>query len=254
MIYLRSSLYLLGLAVFTPLFFFLGCVCYPFSKTLGYRMIRAWTPCALWWLKFTCNLRYEVIGREHIPTEPAIIASKHQSAWETLSLQEIFPQQVWVLKRELLWIPFFGWGLALLNPIAINRSDGRKAAQQLRDQGRDRIEKGFWIVIFPEGTRVKAGEKGKYKLGAAKLSRDLNIPMVPVAHNAGEFWAKNSFLKHAGTITVVIGPPIFPKENESLETMTQTLETWIEHQQHLISGVGPCASEADKQRRAETQA
>lgn len=242
MVWLRSTIFWLGLVVLTPLFFFLGMLAFPLPKPWRYRVIVLWTPMVLAWLQLCCGLKYEVFGRENVPQEPSIIASKHQSAWETLGLQLIFPPQVWVLKRELLWIPFFGWGLAMLNPIAINRSDGARASQQLREQGRERIAEGFWIVIFPEGTRVPPGERRKYKQGAARLAKELDVAMVPVAHNAGEFWPRNSYLKYPGTLTVVIGKPLHARDFATSDAMMKAAETWIEEQQVLIGGRGPCAN------------
>ena len=178
----------------------------------------------LWHL---CGLRYRIIGAENIPKTPSIVLSKHQSAWETLAFQEIFPPQVWVLKKELLRIPFFGWGLAMTSPIAIDRSAKKKALEQIVEQGKDRLKLGFWIVVFPEGTRIPPGQRGKYRIGGAWLATHTNVPVVPVAHNAGEFWGRNSFVKHPGTITVSIGQPIDPTGMEAGE-LNAHVEAWIE--------------------------
>jgi 1-acyl-sn-glycerol-3-phosphate acyltransferase len=151
-----------------------------------------------------------VIGAEHIPQIPGIVLSKHQSAWETLAFQEIFPPQVWVLKKELLLVPFFGWGLAMTSPIAIDRSSKKAALKQIVSQGKDRLKKGFWIVVFPEGTRIAPGKKGRYGIGGAWLATHTGAPVVPVAHNAGRFWGRNALIKLPGTITVSIGAPIDP--------------------------------------------
>lgn len=196
------------------------------------------------------GLKYEVIGRENIPNEPAIICSKHQSGWETFALQKIFPHQVFVCKRELLRLPFFGWGLAMMNPIAINRSNPAQANRQITEQGLARKKQGFWITIFPEGTRIQPGVRGKYKQGAARLAKATEMDMVPVAHNSGEFWPKNSFLKYPGTITVVIGKPISYAVGGP-EVLMQKCEEWIESRQREIGGKGPFAHkneiEQDKQ-------
>lgn len=178
----------------------------------------------LWHL---CGLRYRIVGAENIPKTPSIVLSKHQSAWETLAFQEIFPPQVWVLKKELLRIPFFGWGLAMTSPIAIDRSAKKKALEQIVEQGKDRLKQGFWIVVFPEGTRIPPGQRGKYRIGGAWLATHTNVPVVPVAHNAGEFWGRNSFVKHPGTITVSIGQPIDPTGMEAGE-LNAHVEAWIE--------------------------
>lgn len=189
----------------------------------------------LWWLRVTCGLTFRVKGAENIPQTPSIILSKHQSAWETLSLQLVFPPQVWVLKRELLWIPFFGWALALTSPIAINRAAGREALKQLVALGKDRLAQKFWVVIFPEGTRIAPGKRGKYHIGGAWLATHTQTQVVPVAHNAGEFWPKNSILKRPGIITMSIGKPI-QTEGMKPDTLNQQVEDWIEAEMLTLSG------------------
>lgn len=200
---------------------------------------RAWSRLLLWSLKNIIGLRYEVQGLENIPSEPAIICAKHQSGWETLALQEIFPLQVYVAKKELFRIPFFGWGLKIAKTIGIDRKAGTRATQQLLAQGLARKQEGFWIVIFPEGTRMPAGKRGKYKQGAAKLAKMLAMDIVPVAHNSGEYWPRNSFIKYPGVIQVRIGTAIAHENGDEAHLMEQC-EQWIESQQALISGQGPC--------------
>lgn len=227
MIYLRSTLYALGLLLFTPLYTVVILLSFPFPPHTRYRVIRPWSKVMLAWLRFTCGLSFRVIGAQNIPERPSIVLSKHQSAWETLAFQSIFPPQVWVLKRELLRLPFFGWALALSSPIAIDRGSARQALKQLLDQGKERLAQGFWVVIFPEGTRIKPGQQGKYKVGGAWLATHSGALAVPVAHNAGEFWGRNAFLKHPGTITVSIGPPIDPAGKKADDVNAQ-VEAWIE--------------------------
>lgn len=188
----------------------------------------------LFLLRNLCGIRYQIIGAENIPETPSIVLSKHQSAWETLAFQKIFPPQVWVLKKELLRIPFFGWGLAMTSPIAIDRSAKKKALEQIVEQGKDRLKQGFWIVIFPEGTRIPPGQRGKYRIGGAWLATHTNTRVVPVAHNAGELWGRNSFIKYPGTITVSIGEPIDPTGMEPGELNAQ-VEAWIEFEMLRIS-------------------
>ena len=188
----------------------------------------------LFLLRNLCGIRYQIIGAENIPKTPSIVLSKHQSAWETLAFQKIFPPQVWVLKKELLRIPFFGWGLAMTSPIAIDRSAKKKALEQIVEQGKDRLKQGFWIVIFPEGTRIPPGQRGKYRIGGAWLATHTNTRVVPVAHNAGELWGRNSFIKYPGTITVSIGEPIDPTGMEPGELNAQ-VEAWIEFEMLRIS-------------------
>ena len=166
--------------------------------------------------------------------EPAVILSQHQSAWETLAFQEIFPPQVLVLKRELLWIPFFGWGLALMSPIAINRANGRAALRDIARRGKERLAQGFWVVVFPEGTRVRPGQRREYQQGGAWLAAQCGVPVVPVAHNAGRLWPRNGFLKRPGTVTVRIGPPI-EAANRDPKTINELARTWIEEQQKALT-------------------
>ncbi len=220
--------------IITPPYALLTLACFPLSPQNRYRVTSSWTRIMLFLLRNLCGLRYRIIGAENIPQTPSIVLSKHQSAWETLAFQEIFPPQVWVLKKELLRIPFFGWGLAMTSPIAIDRSARKKALEQIVEQGKDRLKQGFWIVIFPEGTRIPPGQRGKYRIGGAWLATHTNVPVVPVAHNAGEFWGRNSFVKHPGTITVSIGQPIDPTGMEAGELNAQ-VEAWIEAEMLRIS-------------------
>ncbi|MEW5942999.1 MAG: lysophospholipid acyltransferase family protein [Pseudomonadota bacterium] len=238
MIRLRSALFALGLmvlAVAAPLVPVASRLVFPRDAIARYRLTARWAGTVLAWLEATCGLRYRVIGAENIPAAASVILSKHQSAWETLAFQKIFPPQVWVLKRELLRVPFFGWALAMTRPIAIDRSAGKEALRQLVAQGKDRLEQGFSVVVFPEGTRVAPGEKGKYNIGGAWLATHTGALVVPVAHNAGEFWGRNAFLKRPGTITVSIGKPIDPAGMKPAE-LNAKAEEWIEGEMRRISG------------------
>lgn len=237
---LRSTLYMLLLVIITPPYAVFTLACFPLSPHSRYRITSTWTRMILFLLEHICGLRYRILGAENIPAKPSIVLSKHQSAWETLAFQKIFPPQVWVLKKELLRIPFFGWGLAMTSPIAIDRSAGRSALDQVVEQGRDRLEQGFWVVIFPEGTRIPTGQKGRYRIGGAWLATHTGVPVVPVAHNAGEFWARNAFIKKPGTITVSIGKPIDPSGMES-NALNAQVENWIESEMARISQYKPAA-------------
>lgn len=226
MTFLRSLLFMIGAWLFTPPFFLSAFLLAPCTAMTRYRYISNWAKCMLWWLRITCNISHRIIGAENIPNHPSIILSKHQSAWETLAFQKLFPPQVWVLKRELLWIPFFGWGLALTSPIAIDRSAGREALKQLVAQGKDRLKRGFWVVIFPEGTRIAPNMTSKFHIGGAWLASHSQANVVPVAHNAGEFWGKNSFIKKPGIITVSIGKAI-DCTGLKPDAINSQVETWI---------------------------
>jgi 1-acyl-sn-glycerol-3-phosphate acyltransferase len=173
-----------------------------------FAIARTWARILLWVLEHLCGLNYVVEGRERIPPGNHIVMSNHTSAWETIAQFLIFPPQVWVLKRELLWIPFVGWGLKMLRPIAINRGEGHRAVNQVIEQGREKLAAGLWVIIFPEGTRVLAGQTRKYGLSGALLAIASGKCIVPLAHNAGSFWRRRGFMKKPGTIRVVIGEPI----------------------------------------------
>jgi 1-acyl-sn-glycerol-3-phosphate acyltransferase len=198
-----------------------------------YRIISGWSRLVVRLARALCGIRWSVEGREHLPAAPSVILAKHQSAWETLAFQEIFPPQVLVLKRELLWIPFFGWGLALMSPIAIDRARGRAALRDIARRGRERLAQGFWVVIFPEGTRVRVGERRAYQQGGAWLAAQCGVPVVPVAHNAGRLWPRNAFLKRPGTVTVRIGPPIRTAGRDAKQIIADA-EAWIEGEQRAL--------------------
>ncbi|MHB1240049.1 MAG: 1-acyl-sn-glycerol-3-phosphate acyltransferase [Chromatiales bacterium 21-64-14] len=236
--WVRSAAYAAVSLISTPVWAVLSLFTFPLPVSRRYRFITLWTRFTLWWLGVSCGLHYRVEGAERIPAGPAIVMAKHQSAWETMALQRVFPEQTWVLKRELLWTPFLGWALALLDPVAINRKAGRRAVEQLVEQGRARLQQGRWLVVFPEGTRVAPGRKGRYRLGGAVLAARSGYPVVPVAHNAGDFWPRRSFRKRAGIIQVVVGEPI---ETQGLapEEILRRVETWIEDTMARISPAYP---------------
>ena len=227
MVFIRSLIFLLLQIVITPLFTLIAILTFPFHPITRYRIISGWALTMLWLLRMVCGIRMEVRGADNIPNTPCLVLCKHQSAWETIALQKVFPPQVWVIKRELLWLPFFGWGLAMTSPVAIKRSEGREAIKQLLRQGKERLALGFCVVIFPEGTRIPFGQRGKYKIGGALLSASSGVPIVPVAHNAGKLWGRNSFLKHPGVITMSIGLPIDPAGLKA-EEINRRVEEWIE--------------------------
>ena len=162
-----------------------------------------------------------------MPQQPSVVMAKHQSAWETIALPVLLPPMAMVIKRELLRIPFFGWGMAMLAPIAIDRSEGRAALRQLTEQGRKRLAEGMWVLIFPEGTRVAVGESGKYNIGGAWLAVHAGAQVVPVAQNAGRLWPRNAWLKRPGLITVRIGPPI-DTAGKRPDAVSEEVRAWIE--------------------------
>jgi 1-acyl-sn-glycerol-3-phosphate acyltransferase len=227
---LRSGLFALALLLVTPPYALLALATFPLPRQARYRVISGWSRLVIRLSRRVLGIDWRVEGAENLPRTPAIILSKHQSAWETMAFQPIFPPQVHVLKRELLWIPFFGWGLALMSPIAIDRRRGVAALRNIARRGRERLAQGFWVIVFPEGTRVAPGERRPYQLGGAWLAADSGAPVVPVAHNAGLFWPRNAFLKRPGTVTVRIGPTIESAQRDA-QTINRLAESWIEEQQ-----------------------
>ena len=246
---IRNLIYWLGVAVLTPLCFAGMFVFCWLPRRKRHIFGQTWAVSLLWLIQHVVGPRSRVVGAGNITAVPSIICYKHQSGWETLALQKIFPPQIYVAKRELLWIPLFGWGLWLTNAIMINRSDRANANRQMLEQGLARKELGFWITVFPEGTRVRPGAPGKYKLGAARMAKQLDMPLVPVAHNAGEFWPRNAFFKHPGEITVVIGEPILPEAETGPEGLMKQAEAWIEARQREIGGAGPYADPKERAAR-----
>ena len=224
---LRSLVFTLFQLVFTPVWAVLCCALFFLPARQRFWMIVQWCRANVWAARAICGIRYVVVGRENIPATSHLILSKHSSTFETVALNNVFFPISFVAKRELLWLPFFGWAFALASPITINRSAGSQALQQMVDQGRDRLAKGFWIVIFPEGTRIRAGTRAKYKTGGARLAIGMDRPILPVAHNAGYLWPKGVWGKTAGTITISIGPPIPATGREPAE-LTAEVERWIE--------------------------
>ena len=225
--FIRSVLFAIGQSVTLVLFSVLGQLTRPFSFKTRYAFMHYWARFCLVWLRITCGVKYRVHGAEHIDTtQTGLILSRHESAWETLAFQEIFPRHAYVLKRELLKIPFFGWGMSLLNPIAIDRSAGRQALNQMLSEGVERLHGDDWVVVFPEGTRMPSGELGKINVGGAMLATKAKVPVYLVAHNAGTCWPKNSFIKRPGTIDVYISEPLDVSEMKTAELIAQT-EEWF---------------------------
>jgi 1-acyl-sn-glycerol-3-phosphate acyltransferase len=205
---------------------FMG-LCFWLPYRRQFEIARTWARWLLWMLERLCGLKYSVEGRERIPPGNHIVMSNHASAWETVAQFVIFPPQVWVLKRELLWIPFVGWGLKQLRPIAINRADRHRAVHQVIEQGKKRLAAGLWIIIFPEGTRVVAGASRKFGVSGALLAAATGKLLVPLSHNAGDFWPRRGLLKKPGTVRVIIGEPIAPA-GKNARDLTEEVRRVIE--------------------------
>jgi 1-acyl-sn-glycerol-3-phosphate acyltransferase len=229
MILLRSLLFYLYLGLVTTVISFTLLVTGPFiSFRSRHVLARTWAQLVTGGLGFICGLRYQVEGLENLPKEGnAVVLANHQSAWETIALRALFPpEQNWVLKRELFLIPIFGWGLAMLKPIAIDRGKASQALRKVLKEGIASLKAGSWMVVFPEGTRVAPGERGRWGASGAILAKKSNRPVIPLAHNAGLYWRRNALRKYPGTIQVVIGEAIDPANKETQEIMDE-VEAWI---------------------------
>lgn len=235
MLFLRSLLFTVVVAIATMVWA-IACLFFaPLPYAQRYYMTSRWNLLVIWAARIICGIRYQVRGMENLPDGPAVVLSKHQSAWETIFYLLIMPRPlVFVFKKSLTWIPFFGWGIALLRMIPIDRSKGRDAMGQIVAAGRKRLGEGQWIILFPEGTRIPVGKAGKYKVGGTRLAVETGTPVIPVAVNSGECWQKNSFIKRPGMITVSIGKPIAP-DGLTAQTMMEKVEGWIESEMRVIS-------------------
>lgn len=233
--FLRSLLFTLALIVVTPVW---ACVCFlamPLPYRQRYYVTSRWNVFTIWLAKVICGIRYRFKGYENLPDAPVILLCKHQSAWETIFLLCNMPRPLsFVLKKELLYIPFFGWALAMLRVIPIDRKQGLRALRQVTALGKKRLAEGQWIIMFPEGTRMAVGKKGKYHGSGAKLAIDAQAMVVPIAVNSGECWPRNSFIKKPGLITVSVGKPI-SSEGLSQNAIMEQVETWIESEMRVIS-------------------
>lgn len=188
----------------------------------------------LWLIRHVLGIETRVLGAENIPAAPCVILSKHQSAFETFALQTIFALTVFVYKKELHWVPFFGWGIKLMPFVAIDRGAGKAALSQVAERGKQRLAEGYSVVVFPEGTRVAPGQRKRYKVGGAYLAVTAGAPVSPVALNSGECWRRNAFVKRPGIVTVSIGPTIDPT-GKTAEEVNALAETWMEAEMRRIS-------------------
>ena len=217
----------------------------PFSYRVRFGFVSQWARFNLWSVGLLCGLRFVVRGKEHIPDEVGVAFCKHQSMWETLALQQVLPDQAWVLKQELLRVPVFGWGLKVLEPIAIDRNAGRKAVDQVVKEGKDRLAKGRWIVVFPEGTRIGVGKTMKFGIGGVMLAKKAGADILPIAHNAGCYWPRRGFIKRAGVIQMVIGEPI-GTAGKSLKEINAEVKEWIDGETYVLELGSGCIGSADR--------
>lgn len=224
---IRSAIFLvLAILVTAPFGFAV-----PLAGLFGYRpgcwVAKVYAASIIHLARLCCGIRWTVEGMENVPDTPVVLMSKHQSAWETVFMQGTFGPQCWIVKKELLWLPFVGWGLLGIRAIPIDRSSGKSARDQIVEKGALRIKQGMNVSIFPEGTRIPVGQRGRYGMGGSLLAVKTGTPIVPIAHNAGECWGRYAFRKHAGLVRVVIGKPIATVGREAAE-VNREMEEWIE--------------------------
>ena len=223
---LRSALFYIGYLSSGMLASILACLIGPFiglDKRL--KLFSLWPRFTNWFLNLTCGIKVNVIGKENLPSGPCVIVSNHQGQWETFSMQYLFHPLCTLLKRELLFIPLWGWAMKMLHPIGINRDKPKQAILQTLEEGSERIKRGMFVLLFPEGTRVKAGRVGKYARSGFELAKRNNVKVLPLCHNSGDCWPAHKFIKKSGTINLHIGKPFYVEDSkESAEDVRQ----WVE--------------------------
>lgn len=230
----RSLLFLLILLVVTPPYTLGVILCRPLPHHMRRQTVVPWVNFTIWLIKHVLGIPYRLVGAENLPTRPVVVLAKHQSAWETFMLQEVFKDTVFVWRKEIKYLPFFGWALASIPMIETDRGANKSSLKRLVDQGRDRLDNGYTVIIFPEGTRSQPGSKNRYKGGGALLAVETGTPVVPVALNSGEFWGRNALFKKCGTVTVSVGPAIDTAGLTASEVLARA-ETWIEAEMARIS-------------------
>jgi len=234
MLFIRSALMHLFMAITTVIIGVTSIVLIPFPYSIRYTLINIYASANVWVMKYVTGLNYTVEGTENLTDKPVIIFCKHQSTWETFALQVIFNRISFVFKQELFKVPFFGWGLAAMKPVAIKRGSGKVAVNALVTNGSKRLKEGISVVIFPEGTRTKPTGPGKYRIGGAVLAAESGYPVIPIAHNAGECWPRKSWILYPGKITVRIGPAIQTHNKQPDEILAEAKQ-WIEAQMPEIT-------------------
>lgn len=234
MLLLRSLIFQVYFFVSVLLFACAVFLSWPLSFERRFALARTWARSMLWVGRVVCGLNYLIEGEENIPDEPSVIMIKHSTVFEAYAQLAVFPPQTWVIKRELTWIPIFGWGVAAMKPIAIDRRAGHTAVSQVIEQGRARLREGIWVTIFPEGTRVQRGMVRKYGVSGAALASDVGCPVLPVAHNAGDLWPRRSLIKRPGLIRFCIGPAI-GSAGRSPREINESVRHWIESKMDEIS-------------------
>ena len=235
--WLGSLVFTILLFVSVPPYSVVAILARPFGPRASYAVAHNWVRLQFALLRVLCRLDYRVEGSEHLPGTSSVVLMKHSSTWETLAQVMLFPRQCWVLKRELIWAPLLGWAIMCMRPIAINRKGGRAAVEQVIAQGRSRLDEGLWVVIFPEGTRVRSGDTRRYGQSGALLAQAAGRPIVPVAHDAGNYWPRRGLYKRPGTIRVVIGEPIETAGRDPRD-LTAEVQNWVEARIRETTGSG----------------
>ena len=238
MLFIRSALFNACFMLLTPLFSLLVILCRPLGFSASWFWARLWSGSIFALLRLLCNIRIVIEGQEHMPDHACVVMAKHQSAAETVAMPILVPPYTWILKRELFYIPFFGWALALMGTIGIRRGSPRSAIKQVISDGTAKLKQGLWVVIFPEGTRASAGSSGHYQPGGVILAQKANVGILPLAHNAGVLWPKRGFIKTPGTITFRFLPYISAQTVTSLQRseLLEQLETDIEAATRALGG------------------
>jgi len=232
---IRSVLFTIIMFVTVPPYALGVILARPFGRAASYAVALAWVRLQLWFCRNLIGLDMAVEGQEHIPERNGVVFMKHSSAYETLAEFSVIPgDQTWVVKRELVWAPFFGWALACASPIAVNRSAGRSAVAQVVEQGKARLAEDLWIMIFPEGTRMAAGETRRYGISGTLLAQEAGVLITPVAHNAGYFWPRRGWNKRPGVVRFVVGPPVDPAGRDPRE-VNEEIQAWVEDKVAEIS-------------------
>jgi 1-acyl-sn-glycerol-3-phosphate acyltransferase len=226
-VYLGSTVFFIYIIISFTIIGVLILLATVLSFSTRYWLSKIWVQTLLWAAKVCCGITHEVEGLENLPQDrAAIVLSNHQSAWETVAFRQFLPIHTTLLKRSLLWIPFGGWALATLKPIAIDRENQREALKILMEQGTAALNEGLWVVVFPEGTRTTPGENKRFSAGGAMLAHKTGYPVIPLAHNAGEVWPRYSFLKYPGVIKVKIGP-VIEVDGKKAKEINELAENWV---------------------------
>ncbi len=239
----RSIAWYLACSLMVLLWTLLICLLAPF-RSVKFALVRAWSRIMTWLTKIIYGIDYAIEGQEHLQTGPAIFLSKHQSAWETMALLGILPKTCAILKKSLMYLPFFGWSLWLTDQIPIDRSQGMRSLKIIIREGQTRLKSGVSILVFPEGTRVPPYTHPRFQKSALALAKASGFPIIPIAHNAGLLWPRNSFLKKPGQVNVVIGAPYYSAD-KPLSEIEQDLYTWMKTQMERIEGPRPSSPETD---------